>query len=790
MAPKNKRGASSKKNKNEPLYTPKVVKNEGKKDVSDIVLVLGLTVISFFIRFYRFLNPTKVVFEELNFVRLALGYAKKSFVMDVYPPLAKIIFGLVAAFTGFNGSLESLEATGAEYGDNIPIGSMRLCSVVFGSLLVPLAYFTVRNTTKSKAASLLAASFVAYDNGLISMSRYVMIEMPALFFIAATTFAWTAFEHCKSRPLGLQWNIRLLSVGVLLGLAVSTKLSGVFTMVWLLCLALFHLWGLLGDINTTTCQIIRYAVHYAFGLIVTPLLIYLAVFAVHFKILTRSGPGQQVVSQELKYSLDGNDFEEQIAEVAYGSIVSIRNLNHERGYLHSHRLDYPAGSKQQQITLVPEQDYNTLWVIERETPLENDTGVPELLKDRSVVRLRHLATGRCLHSHEHKPSVSDVDWQKEASAYGFPGFAGDNNDLFRIEIIPEKSNNKSTDVVEALNTRFQLVHVWSGCQLFSTRYHLPKWGENQREVTCCTYCNKRNTVWYVEKNIDDKRAPTARKIGFNKPNFWQKFVEVNKLMWGKDRELGDGHPFESHALSWPFLMRPLRFLVDEHTQVYFMGNPVVWYAVITFVLFFAVVQVLLLLNYQLGYQELPRIAFFYEWNMGKFVLGWLIHLFPYILENDRVFIYHYLPSLYFGIIALANGWSFVETEVVKRRSLMYALTIGLILSAITVYRLYAPFTYMQPINKQTCGKLELAGTWDFNCNTYLDEPGMYQSDAIHDTPANYAKAAPMAFHFDTLKNANLDDPARYNFKFDIFFENEEDPVAKAQQQQEELLKAL
>ena len=37
------------------------------------------------------------------------------------------------------------------------------------------------------------------------------------------------------------------------------------------------------------------------------------------------------------------------------------------------------------------------------------------------IRLEHVTTDKRLHSHDVRPPVSEVDFQNEVSAYGFPG---------------------------------------------------------------------------------------------------------------------------------------------------------------------------------------------------------------------------------------------------------------------------------------------------------------------------------------------------------------------------------
>ena len=118
-------------------------------------------------------------------------------------------------------------------------------------------------------------------------------------------------------------------------------------------------------------------------------------------------------------------------DVAYGSTVSIRHLNTQGGYLHSHAHNYPTGSQQQQITLYPHRDTNNEWVV-----LNSSTeGVPDpdweqmdpmaFVTEGAQIRLQHKVTQKRLHSHDVRPPISEVDFQNEISGYGFDGFLGD-----------------------------------------------------------------------------------------------------------------------------------------------------------------------------------------------------------------------------------------------------------------------------------------------------------------------------------------------------------------------------
>ena len=62
------------------------------------------------------------------------------------------------------------------------------------------------------------------------------------------------------------------------------------------------------------------------------------------------------MSSEFQATLNSKGMQAVPADVAFGSRVSLRHWNTQGGYLHSHAHMYPAGSKQQQITLYPHKD--------------------------------------------------------------------------------------------------------------------------------------------------------------------------------------------------------------------------------------------------------------------------------------------------------------------------------------------------------------------------------------------------------------------------------------------------
>jgi dolichyl-phosphate-mannose-protein mannosyltransferase len=65
----------------------------------------------------------------------------------------------------------------------------------------------------------------------------------------------------------------------------------------------------------------------------------------------------------------------------------------------------------------------------------------------------------------------------EVSCYGDPNnakFLGDFNDHWRVEILNKEATG--TSYLDAVKSKFRLIHAQTGCKLYSHDVRLPKWG--------------------------------------------------------------------------------------------------------------------------------------------------------------------------------------------------------------------------------------------------------------------------------------------------------------------------
>lgn len=507
-----------------------------------------------------------------------------------------------------------------------------------------------------------------------------------------------------------------------------------------------QLWVLLGDAETTNAE--RWFKHFAaraFALIVIPVGFYMAMFGVHFLCLVNPGEGDGFMSSEFQATLNNKGMQDVAADVAFGSRVSIRHHNTQGGYLHSHNAMYETGSKQQQITLYPHKDENNIWLLENQTQPEipptiegeNATVIagprawddidPTLIKNGDIVRLYHLMTHRRLHSHDVKPPVTEADWQFEVSAYGYEGFEGDANDYFRIEIIPSMSEgSRAKEIVRTIQTKFKLVHIMTGCVLFSHKVKLPDWGFEQQEVTCAKGGTLPNSVWYIESNEHPQlNDDEVEKVNYRKLGFFGKFWELQKVMWTTNAGLVESHAWDSRPPSWPVLRRGINFWGKDNRQIYLIGNPLIWWASTAAIALYIAAKGLAVLRWQRSCNDYSYIPFKrFDYEVGSMILGWALHYFPFFLMARQLFLHHYFPALYFAIIALCQVYDFVFNRfdilgLPQRPVIGRTAAVVFLIGSIFVFTLYAPLTYGNKWTQAECNRVKLFETWDWDCNTFL-----------------------------------------------------------------------
>nr|KAJ3422002.1 hypothetical protein HK105_001564 [Polyrhizophydium stewartii] len=693
-------------------------------------IVLLLVLVAAAVRLYNLAQPPEVVFDEVHFGGFGSKYINSQFFMDVHPPLGKLIIAGSGVLLGYNGSF-SFKSIGLNYVENnVPYVAMRSVPAMFGVMLSPIAYTTMRNFGFSSATAVLTGVLVMIENSFVCQFRLIMLDAFLVFFTALTAMLWTEFRRAYDRPFSPLWWRTLAFTGISLGLTLSVKWVGLFTIALIGVATLQDLWSLLTDGSVPMPVFTRHFLARALCLIVLPLSVYAFFFRIHFMILTEKGTGAGFMSPEFQSTLGQSDIADTYAEVAYGSKIIIRHEATRGGYLHSHPHNYPGGSKQQQITCYPFRDENSWFRVKPAFEYVNNSAVDPVIEGfnrlthGSVVRLEHTATQKHLHSHDVRPGFNDDKDYNEVSGYGVKGHVGDTNDYWVVELLDHDDDTTSPDIA-AVHSRLRFRHQNTGCYLFSRSNKLPEWGFKQQEVTCAKNGLKKLSVWRIEYNEHPEMPDGATLVNYKRPGFFAKLIELHKVMWQVNSGLKGSHPFDSRPDSWPLLRRGISFWHSktDGSTIYLLGNPLIWFSAFASVLVFV------------GYELLEAIAAkrsFAFVNLGFlkeavgaawfFFLGWALHYLPFFIMHRQLFLHHYLPALYFSILLLGALFEVVTLKLRRYGQLIAAIAFGA--AAIWTFLMFSPLSYGYEVSRSRCESLNLfdkdADDWPENKPSQFD----------------------------------------------------------------------
>ena len=150
-----------------------------------------------------------------------------------------------------------------------------------------------------------------------------------------------------------------------------------------------------------------------------------------------------------------------------------------------------------------------------------------------------------------------------------------------------------------------------------------------------------------QKGLQGSKIYTKEKI----PNFFGKFIELNKRMYTASATLTATHPDASDWYQWPLMKKPIWYWTQSYpdgqvANIYLVGNPLVWLPALIFL--FIAITGLFLKNFLSYSKERMQPLLYYF-----LIAGYFINLLPFILIGRVTFLYHYLSALAFGLIILS-----------------------------------------------------------------------------------------------------------------------------------------
>lgn len=165
--------------------------------------------------------------------------------------------------------------------------------------------------------------------------------------------------------------------------------------------------------------------------------------------------------------------------------------------------------------------------------------------------------------------------------------------------------------------------------------------------------------------------------------FFHETFTLHKIMLDANYNLTAGHPSASPWWSWPFMDIPVFYWTDGPAQIYFVGNPVVWWgATLVFIV------ALLVSVVQFGQRRRPVVPM-----LWMPVVGYLIAMIPLVRVPRALFLYHYLTPLYFSLL-VALVW--LERYQLRHRwpaARLRRVAVSIVVIAFAGFLWISPLTY-------------------------------------------------------------------------------------------------
>ena len=278
------------------------MKNYFKKNWPIFVLL----VLAILTRFLFLGYPSEVVFDEVYFGKFVSSYLSHQYYFDIHPPLGKLMIAGFSKIFGFQGGSD-FSNIGQSINKN-ELFILRFLPALFGVLFVLLIYQLILLIGLSKKAAFLGAFLVLFDNAILTQSKFILLDIILLFFGFLAIYFFILSK--KYNDFSKKSFLFLIFAGVSSAFAFSIKWAGLSFLGIILFFTFIEFFKPFAFFSKKVKgkQIILKLII----LIFIPFLVYLSIFAIHFKVLSKSGPGDAFMSPAFQKTLLENKIEENI----------------------------------------------------------------------------------------------------------------------------------------------------------------------------------------------------------------------------------------------------------------------------------------------------------------------------------------------------------------------------------------------------------------------------------------------------------------------------------------------
>jgi len=271
--------------------------------------LIGLTALSLLTHFWNLFSPAAVVFDEAYYEKFAGAYFTHAFYFDVHPPLGDLMYAALARCLHIAPAILTAPS---------PAPALRLLPATFGALTIPLVYIILTQLGAGRRIAALGAAAVLLDNALLSASRFILLDTFLIGFGLAAIACYLASRDRPTRSR-VSW---LAASAFLAGCGLSIKWTGssalaVILVAWFVASVRSRVGvkRLIGE-----------------GLVLTaiPAIVYCTAFAIHFALLTHSGPGNTFMSVRFQSQLVGSSQYDPAVHMSYWA--KMRDVHHAIRY--------------------------------------------------------------------------------------------------------------------------------------------------------------------------------------------------------------------------------------------------------------------------------------------------------------------------------------------------------------------------------------------------------------------------------------------------------------------------
>jgi len=209
-------------------------------------------------------------------------------------------------------------------------------------------------------------------------------------------------------------------------------------------------------------------------------------------------------------------------------------------------------------------------------------------------------------------------------------------------------------------------------------------------------------------------------IGEKPQSVWTSIWHLHLKMFEINAASKFYHKYESPWYEWPLLQRGVGYwwkvIPSENLAVHItlFGNPLLYW--LTF----------LVVIYETGYliglvyreESLSEIEKRFAMIGSYLLFGYAVNLLPYLFITRTCFMYHYHPSLYFGILLDAllvdrvfRNYKSQSSAVKKKKLILSALLLGVCLLS---YLYFMPYSFGIPMTMEDFERKKWLSTWEDN----------------------------------------------------------------------------